>query len=57
MSAAEYSSHRKRLLGAAAWNAYVARRGINASVGHQSRRENQAQLAALRMAYRKGAPE
>jgi hypothetical protein len=48
VSPAGYALARRRLLEAAAWNGYVARKGLNAAEGAQGRRENQAHMAELR---------
>lgn len=48
MSPAGYAVARRRLLEAAAWNGYVARKGLNAADGARGRRQNQAHMAELR---------
>lgn len=48
MGAAEYNRRRAQLLGDAAWNGYVARRGLNGEAGARARKVNQLQLLELR---------
>jgi hypothetical protein len=52
-----YAAERSRLLQAAAWNCFVARRGTNADAGRTKQRENQlAMLELRRLRIVKGAP-
>lgn len=49
---ADYIRERGRLLQAAAWNAYVALRGLNAQDGLKRWKENQQAMAELRRRFR-----
>lgn len=51
MGAAEYSRRRGQLLQACAWNGWASRKGYSPTAAGK-RKENQAQLAALRQARR-----
>lgn len=43
-----YASARRSLLRAAAWNGYVARRGLNGEAGRRAQKANQVAMVQLR---------